>query len=216
MTASDPESHRGVRHSTGGLAISILVRFAPDAGTTEQYDDTIRRLEANGRVPARGSPIPRRLRGWRQPAGERDLGFRGAPPSVRQPAHAGTRRGRDQSRPARDPRDSQHHQPLTARTGREGSTPSRAASFGGASPRRRRSRALTGGATPSVAAQFMVTMNSASVAVPSGFSITTWAWLAPEQFPLKNGRPLAIRVEPLCAPIVTAITCTAKGSELKQ
>ena len=34
--------------------MSILVRFAPEAGTTEQYDDTIRRLEAMGGFPPEG------------------------------------------------------------------------------------------------------------------------------------------------------------------
>jgi len=35
--------------------MSILVRFAPSATTTEQYDETIRRLEAAGDFPPDGA-----------------------------------------------------------------------------------------------------------------------------------------------------------------
>jgi hypothetical protein len=36
------------------IAMSILVRFSPPSVTTEQYDETVRRLEESGDIPADG------------------------------------------------------------------------------------------------------------------------------------------------------------------
>ena len=46
--------HRGARDRRPGIAVSVLARFTPTSLTTQQYDESIRRLEESGDFPPDG------------------------------------------------------------------------------------------------------------------------------------------------------------------